>query len=106
MRDLMPSTLDEGLVGIEASDPMSSMGNLMDVMLVFACGLMLALVSYWNVDLSDVDTAATDDDHEVLDGELEAGTGELEGSSASLEELGTVYRDDSTGTLYVIPKND
>ena len=35
----------------EDVDPMSSMGNMGDVMLVFACGLMVALVVAWNVDL-------------------------------------------------------
>ncbi len=32
-------------------NPLEMMANLMDVMLVFACGLMLALIVNWNVDL-------------------------------------------------------
>ena len=36
----------------EDVDPMSSMSNIGDVMLVFACGLMVALVVAWNVDLA------------------------------------------------------
>lgn len=38
----------------EDINPMDGVGNLADVMLVFACGLMLALITYWNVDVSGV----------------------------------------------------
>ncbi|MBQ5581590.1 MAG: DUF2149 domain-containing protein [Clostridia bacterium] len=31
--------------------PMESIANIVDVMLVFACGLLLALVTVWNVDI-------------------------------------------------------
>ena len=37
----------------EEVDPMSSLSNIGDVMLVFACGLMVALVVAWNVDLAE-----------------------------------------------------
>ena len=33
-------------------DPMSSIGNLADAMLVLAVGIMLALILNWNVDIS------------------------------------------------------
>ncbi len=38
----------------EDINPMDGMANLADMMLVFACGLMLALITYWNVDVSGV----------------------------------------------------
>ena len=36
----------------EEVDAMSGLANLSDVMLVFACGLMAAIILNWNVDLS------------------------------------------------------
>ena len=36
----------------EEVDAMSGLANLSDVMLVFACGLMAAVILNWNVDLS------------------------------------------------------
>lgn len=36
----------------EEVDAMAGVANLADVMLVFACGLMAAVILNWNVDLS------------------------------------------------------
>ena len=113
-RDLVPFALRNGSSGLGggwmgSEEPMSSMGNLMDVMLVFACGLMLALVAYWNVDLSSVVSESTDnadEQYERIDGELEEASESLEGQGEDFEELGVVYRDPSTGTLYVIPNDE
>ena len=33
---------------------MESVANLVDIMLVFACGLMVAIIIYWNVDLNNI----------------------------------------------------
>ena len=35
-------------------NPLEGVVNIVDVMLVFACGLMLALAVYWNIDLGPV----------------------------------------------------
>ena len=35
----------------EEINPLDGLANLADVMLVFACGLMLALITYWNLSL-------------------------------------------------------
>ena len=35
-------------------EPMAGITNLVDAMLVFACGLMLAIVTYWNIDLPNI----------------------------------------------------
>ena len=34
------------------ADPMASVANIADIMLVFACGLMMALVTVWNIDFT------------------------------------------------------
>ncbi len=84
-------------------DPMSSIGNLADAMLVLAVGIMLALILNWNVDISTpqtqqpVDPVPFDqddlteapDDSQVLEG-------------GDLQEMGTVYYDASTGTYYIV----
>ena len=86
-------------------DPMSSIGNLADAMLVLAVGIMLALILNWNVDISvpqseqpadpipfeQEDLTEAPDDSRVFDG-------------GELEEMGTVYFDAATGTYYIVQK--
>ena len=84
----------------EDFDPMSSMGNLADVMLVFACGLLLALIINWNVDVAQVAQQQPDMKYEV-EGIQEGETQTIEGES-KLQEMGTVYMDPETGKYYVV----
>lgn len=76
--------------------PMESIANIVDVMLVFACGLLLALVTVWNVDIG-LDRPE-DNLYEV--------SGVVEGSDSvekdSLVEAGRVYKDPDTGALYFL----
>ena len=44
--------LSKGFSEEDDSNPLDSLTNLFDVMLVFACGLMVALVISLNVDVS------------------------------------------------------
>ena len=71
----------------EEVDAMAGVANLADVMLVFACGLMAAVILNWNVDLSKTRV-------EILQREIQ--------SSSSFEQKGTVYEDPETGKLYVV----
>ena len=75
--------------------PMESIANIVDVMLVFACGLLLALVTVWHVDIG---LDRPDNMYEVSD--------VVEGSQNvqkdNLQEAGKVYRDPDTGNLYFI----
>lgn len=87
-----------------AGDPMESMGNLMDMMLVFACGLIVALVAHYNVDLNTAEVDQSRMTH--LDSELtqsEQGAGE---GVTNYAEVGMVYRDLDTGELYVVEQSD
>lgn len=81
-------------------NPMDGMGNLADIMLVLACGLMLALILHWGVDLNKVvDIISQDELVEVHDvDEI------IEGPEASdaYESKGMVYEDVETGKLYII----
>lgn len=40
----------------EGVNPLDSLGNLADLMLVLACGLMISIIALWNVDLSQAKT--------------------------------------------------
>ena len=40
--------------GEEEVDPLSSVANIADAMLVFACGILIALIVAWNVDVNKV----------------------------------------------------
>ena len=77
--------------------PMESIANIVDVMLVFACGLLLALVTVWNVDIG-LDRPDNNNMYEVSD--------VVEDSQSvakdHLQEAGKVYRDPATGNLYFI----
>ena len=103
-RDLRGSRLrGSELLGEEGGqDPMSSMGNLMDVMLVFACGLMLAIVANWNVDLSEVQASGGSPAIQEIEGDLEAVEEGIAANDGSYKEMGTVYQNEETGDLYVV----
>ena len=75
--------------------PMESIANIGDVMLVFACGLLLALVTVWNVDIG---LDRPDNMYEVSDVVEESQSV----SKDNLQEAGKVYRDPATGNLYFI----
>ena len=75
--------------------PMESIANIVDVMLVFACGLLLALVTVWNVDIG---LDRPDNMYEVSDVVSDTQNVEKDG----LVEAGKVYRDPDTGNLYFV----
>ena len=89
----------------EDVNPMDGVGNLADVMLVFACGLMLALITFWNVDVAGIQART---EPEMPPMELTETAEELTGRESEsvdgdgLVEYGTVYRDPETGKLYIL----
>ena len=66
-------------------------------MLVFACGLLLALVTVWNVDIG-LDRPDNNNMYEVSDVVEDSQSV----SKDNLQEAGKVYRDPATGNLYFI----
>ncbi len=88
----------------EDVDPRIGLVNLADVMLVFACGLMLALVSYWNLDMSNLQELVQNEQvAEVSD--IEDLEGQLNGIGSGYQELGMVYKDPTTGKLYMLSED-
>lgn len=85
-------------------NPMDSVGNLADAMLVLAVGIMLALIINWNVDISAPgETLPAGDPIPVEDGDLdpvEEGASILDGGN--LQEMGRVYYDPESGQYYII----
>ena len=89
-----------GYFGAEEANPMDGLANLVDVILVFACGLMIAIITFWNVDLSKVrDIIDQSELRELENPEKAIEDGEM---SDSLENRGSVYEDPETGKMYVI----
>ncbi len=83
-------------------NPLDMMANLMDVMLVFACGLMLALIVNWNVDLQgqEVDYASR---QEVTETDLNQSENESDlQNDQDYRKKGVVYEDPETGKLYLV----
>lgn len=87
------------------ADPLTGMANLADVMLVFACGLITALVVGQlrpEPARSSTGTGArvnVEQGREVPD--LPQGEG---GGISGYESVGTVYRDSKTGKLVMVGK--
>ena len=85
----------------EEVDPMSAMGNMGDVMLVFACGLMVALVVAWNVDLAKFQQVETD--QELSQDQVSTMSDRMGGGEGnSFVEMGKVYQDPATGKYYLV----
>ena len=85
----------------EDADPRVGLVNLADVMLVFACGLMLALVTYWNLDVSKMTEVVQADEMAEVSG-IEDFEGQMSGGGTSFNELDMVYEDPMTGKMYML----
>jgi hypothetical protein len=90
-------------------NPMDSVANLADAMLVLAVGIMLALIINWNVDISHSGTqaSASSQPTEFTQSDLTKApenAEEIEGGD--LTKLGTVYRDEKTGTYYIVENKE
>lgn len=90
----------------DSNDPMASMGNLMDVMLVFACGLLLALIANWNVDLDGMRVTSGAQSYTPLEGDVQDASTETAEDVMGYTELGTAYYDEETGQVYVVAPQD
>lgn len=95
---------DDFAAGIDAvdADPMSGVANLVDCMLVFVLGLIIALVAYWNVALPDRELVQLERKslEEVQD--IQQVMSQITSTESVYEELGTVYRDPFTNKLYML----
>lgn len=88
----------------EDVSPLEGAINIVDAMLVFACGLMLSLVIHWNVDLDKVgERINLNRGQEVTQApEIRDDLIETQGEGKLYEKMGTVYKDPSTGQLFML----
>jgi hypothetical protein len=88
----------------EEVNPMEGTTNIVDAMLVFACGLMLALAVYWNIDLGPIgERVDLQQGREVTESlDLRDDLIETQGQGELYEKMGTVYKDPRTGQLFML----
>ena len=92
----------------EDVNPIEGVINIADVMLVFACGLMLALAVYWNIDLGPVgERIDLNQGREVTETpEIRKDLIETQGQGKLYEKMGTVYKDPETGKMFMLTEGD
>ncbi|KJS05913.1 MAG: hypothetical protein VR73_11245 [Gammaproteobacteria bacterium BRH_c0] len=94
-RSLLNSRFDES-----EDEPLGALTNLLDIMLVFACGLIAALAMRSDILL---DMQHQDGGQEVIQGteipDMPKGLGE---AGSGYQSVGTVYRDPASGKLILV----
>lgn len=89
---------------VEDINPMATVANLVDAMLVLAVGIMLALIVSWNLNVAEngqVSENVTKDDAISSFDENDVDNTQDE-ASENLERQGTVYYDPQTDKYYII----
>ena len=92
----------------EIVNPMDSVANLVDVMLVLVVGFMLALIINWNLDVGAIAHLTPEEEQSEsaleFDGDyMEEIDSEGEDiDSRAMEKLGSVYFDEASGRYYII----
>ena len=84
--------------------PLEGAINIVDAMLVFACGLMLSLVMHWNVNLDKIgERVNLERGREVTQTpEIRDDLIETQNQGKLYEKMGTVYKDPTTGQLFML----
>jgi hypothetical protein len=100
-RDWKRSRFDDAM-----EDPQTSLVNLVDIMLVFICGLVVALVSAQRQSQADVRNAAEAGMKQIVEKgrELPEMPEGLRGQSAGegMQPVGQVFKDPKTGKLILV----
>lgn len=86
----------------EEINPLEGAINIVDAMLVFACGLMLALAINWNVDFGMGQRVNLEQGREVIDPAIREDLIETQGEGELYERLGTVYKNPVTGEMFML----
>ena len=89
----------------EGPDPMSGVANIVDAMLVFACGLMLAIVTFWNVDLPNIQKVIQSNEMKEVN-DIEVTEDQMEADGSAYTQKGMVYEDPETGKLYMLTEDE
>lgn len=87
-------------------DPMSGLANLADVMLVFSCGLLVALAVYWNVSMNVSQTEVIEKDQLSESVDMDKLLSSKSEGKGLYVYKGDAYEDPSTGKMYILEKID
>lgn len=103
-------------------NPLNYAGNMADVMLVLAVGIMLALIIHWNVDVSTTGGDASseggmtlqqqgeqinkDDAVEFDESDMQEKEQPEDMDGGGMNKLGEVYYDSESGKYYVIKSDE
>ncbi len=104
----MASRWEQGRFAATDEDPLGPLANLLDLMLVFACGLIAALISMSEQLQQHFQPSQSDRLQSVQEQVVEQGRElpQIPGQGASggegYESVGKVYRDPKTGKLILI----
>ena len=85
----------------EDFSPMEGVGNMADAMLVFACGLLLALIISWNVNVSETGEITKQEVRYEVENIGQPVEEDAE-VTEELKDMGRVYQDPKTGKYYVV----
>ena len=84
-------------------NPMDGLGNLADAMLVLAVGIMLALILNWKVDISSVSAEPEPENEQIMLTDEDMTDANPEAlDEETLQRIGALYYDETTGTYYAI----
>ena len=86
----------------EEADPMSSLTNLTDIMLVFAVAVMLAALIRWNEDLGGIPLVKLNPEDLILVDDLETMRMENESFGQYTDQAERVYVDPKTGQMFIL----
>lgn len=90
----------------EEINPLDGAVNIVDAMLVFACGMMLSVIIHWNVDLGQAGTRlAVNPGQEVTEApniQKDLIQTQTQGQGQLYTEIGRVYKDPATGKLFML----
>ena len=87
----------------EDINPLEGAINLVDAMLAFAWGLLLALAINWNVDLGFRQRVNLEQGREMTDvPQIREDLIKTQGQGELYERIGTVYKDPATGQLFML----
>ncbi len=88
----------------EEVSPLEGAVNIVDAMLVFACGLMLSLVIHWNVNLDQVrEQVNLQMGQEVTENtEIKDNLIKTQDEGDIYQRMGIVYKDPETGQLFMV----
>ncbi len=84
----------------EDINPMDGVGNMFDVMMVFACGLMIAIMMLWNIDLNNVVNII--DQTELVELDEDEAIDQSNAAASNYNNIGTAIEDPNTGKTFVV----